>query len=489
MVQEDISVIESMVHYLMPIMKGFMKGYCFYRFVRPFMISQDAVNRIDVTEDTKSSLLNSRKAIYMLSSVSKKKSAAYGGLAYFLTMLLLYTMRISMDVYVIYGMASLAMFLVICQMDRRNYRQKLFLVLTFFSLNWFAASMAEILYDFLYDSAMQTNYIQNHPELSSIIYIVMCVCDLGLEFGFTAIGIWQVMRVYTNKREEMGNKELIMLVLPSLMGVIGYEIMRYYRLFYVLKTGKMEKTYDRLTLLFCAVSSITVIVVIMLYQNIKAKQEEKQQAEFLAAQIDSIKRHIEQVEDLYHNIRSMKHDMTNHILTLERLYEESNIEEAEMYSENLKMELTQMTGGIESGNPVTNVILQEFAKEAGNRGILFYSEFYYPVDSNVDAFDISVILNNALQNALEHSSEGNEKRISIVSYRRNNAYIIEICNNFIGTLQWNAESGLPVTSKDKTDGHGYGLVNIRSVAGKYAGDLDITLKEGQFCLCIMLMTE
>lgn len=489
MVQEDISVIESMVHYLMPIMKGFMKGYCFYRFVRPFMISPDAVNRIDAAEDTKPSLLNSRKAAFMLNSVSKKKSAAYGGLTYFLTMLLLYTMRISMDVYVIYGMASLAMFLVICQRDRRNYRQKLFLVLTFFSLNWFAASMAEILYDFLYDSAMQTNYIQNRPEMSSVIYIVMCVCDLGLEFGFTVIGIWQVMRVYTNKREEMGKKELVMLVLPSLMGVIGCEIMRYYRLFYVLKTGKMEKTYDRLTLLFCAVSSITVIVVIMLYQGIRAKQEEKQQAELLVAQIDSIKRHIEQVEDLYHNIRSMKHDMTNHILTLERLYEESNIEEAEMYSEKLKMELNQMTGGIESGNPVTNVILQEFAKEAGNRGILFYSEFYYPVDSNVDVFDISVILNNALQNAMENTREGKGQRISIISYQRNNAYIIEICNSFAGNLQWNAESGLPVTSKEKADGHGYGLANIRSVAGKYAGDLDITLKEGQFCLCIMLMTE
>lgn len=489
MVPAEISRIDIIISYVMPIVNGLMKGYCFYRFVSPFMISKDVVNRNCVSEHSKLSLLNPWTVALMPNCVSGKMGAACGSAAYFLTILLLYTMRLSMDIYVIYGLASLAMFLVICQMDQRNYKQKLFLVVTFFSLNWFAASIAEILYDFLYNSAMQTNYIQNHPELSSVVYIIMCICDLGIEFVFTTIEIWQVMRVYSNKREEMEKKELVMLVLPSIMGVIGYEIMRYYRMFYVLNTGKLEKTYDRLTLLFCVVSSITIIVVIMLYQGIKAKQKEAQQAKLLVTQIDSIRRHIEQVEDLYHHIRSIKHDMTNHILTLEKLYEGSKIEEAERYSKNIKMELAQMTGEIESGNPVTNVILQEFAKEAENRGILFHSEYYYPVDSNIDAFDISVIVNNGLQNAMEHASGGKEKRISIVSYQRNNAYIIEICNSFIGTLQWDPESGLPLTSKEKTDGHGYGLLNIRCVTEKYAGDLDITLKDGEFCLCIMLMIE
>ncbi len=79
--------------------------------------------------------------------------------------------------------------------------------------------------------------------------------------------------------------------------------------------------------------------------------------------------------------------------------------------------------------------------------------------------------------------------ISIVSYRRNNAYIIETCNSFFHDLQWDMESGLLLTSKDEKDCHGYGLLNIRRVARKYHGDIDITLKNGEFCLCIMLMLE
>lgn len=455
MMQADIYKIGNAVQYLLPIAEGLMKGCCFYWFLVPFC-------------------------------GSGKKSAAWSGSAYFLTILLFYIMHLSTDVYVIYGMASFALFFVFYLMDRRNCRQKLFLTATFFSLGWFAAAMAEILYDFLYNSALETEYIQNHPDMSVPLYLLMCVCYLLLDLTFTVTGLWKVVSVYADKGEEMGVKELVMLILPSFMGLIGYEIMRYYRVFYALKTGKMEKIYDSLTLLFCGVSSVTILVVIVLYQGIKTKQEEKQQAKLLAAQIDSIRRHMEQVEGLYHNIRSIRHDMTNHILILEKLYEKNQPEEAEIYSARLKEELAQAAGGIESGNPVTDVLLQEFAKEAENRGIDFHSEFYYPADSNIDVFDISVILNNALQNAVENTKGG---RITVLSYRRNNAYIVEIYNSFTGNLKWNAKNALPITSKEKQEAHGYGLPSIRGIAGKYAGDIDITVKDEEFCLCIMLMTE
>ena len=79
--------------------------------------------------------------------------------------------------------------------------------------------------------------------------------------------------------------------------------------------------------------------------------------------------------------------------------------------------------------------------------------------------------------------------ISVLSYHSNNAYMIEIRNSFTGNLQWDEEHGLPITSKERTDGHGYGLSNIRMVARKYSGDIAIDLKEDEFRLSIMLMME
>lgn len=152
---------------------------------------------------------------------------------------------------------------------------------------------------------------------------------------------------------------------------------------------------------------------------------------------------------------------------------------------------------------MTDVILQGIRNEAERRKIEFRVDFHYPVDDCVNAFDISVILNNALQNALEGAEKSEKPYISILSYRSNNAYMIEISNSFSGRLQWDAESRLPLTSKSNQcdsdcrsgkfqrnePAHGYGLANIRKVAEKYLGDIAIDITEGEFRLSIMLMLE
>lgn len=278
-----------------------------------------------------------------------------------------------------------------------------------------------------------------------------------------------------------------MLMAPSITGVTGYGIMIYF--------VRIADWMDVFPGLYCGVaflhfgiSIITIVVVIVLFQNIKAGQEEKLQSELLAAQIENTERHIKQVESLYRNIQSMKHDMANHIFTLERLYEGNNVEEAIDYGKELKSALSLVSGEIKSGNPVTDVILLELKNEAEKRNIRFQSDFYYPTGTNINAFDVSVILNNALQNAMENVGKSEAPHISVHSCHRNKAYMIEISNSFTGELQWDEERGLPVTSK-KTDGHGYGLSNIRMVAKKYFGDMVINLKDDEFCLSVMLMME
>ena len=77
----------------------------------------------------------------------------------------------------------------------------------------------------------------------------------------------------------------------------------------------------------------------------------------------------------------------------------------------------------------------------------------------------------------------------ILSYRRDNAYMIEISNSFTGNLRQDAESGLLITTKREKDSHGYGLNNIRKIAGKYFGDIDFSVKNEEFILSIMMMTE
>lgn len=417
--------------------------------------------------------LQNKRGVYCTSAV------------YFGVMLVFYIFAVRMDYYLINGIAFSAGFGVLCWIDRQNYAQKVFLTVTFFSLHWFVFEMAEILYDNIYRYAEQTKFMAAHLDLWLALYVSVLCIHLAAKSVLTAISNICIIKAYTYKQAKMSKRELLMLCVPSVTGMAGFEILRYYRDFYIRAAGKSIESYEVLALLYYAVSVAAVVVVVMLYQSIWANQREKLQNELLAAQMGSIQQHIRQVEYLYQDIRSMKHDMANHLLMLERLYAGNKAAEAKAYSAELSAAFSEAAGELRTGNPVTDVILQEQKNEAQNRNLEFHSAFQYPSGTTVNAFDVSIILNNALQNAVEYAVQ----YVDIRAYRKNNAYIIEVKNDFAESLKWDTESGLPATSKQREDGHGYGLSNIRRVAGKYAGDLDITINQDEFCLTVLLMLE
>ena len=461
---EQIEIYWKTISYANIIVKMLIMGYVLYCFAKPFM--------------------------------ENKKGAVCSGIAYFVTILLLYLMPIQIGNFAAYGTGIFAAWIVMCKTDRRNYQQKFFIAATFFSVRWLSTYMTGIITEMLYQQMIDTKYMAAHPIMQFIAYIGVEILDVALVFVITGMSVRCVVKSYVYKSENMSIKEMCMLVVPSVTGMTGYGIVQYYQNY--LEINAVEGilgTYNVLAFLHYGISIITIVVVTILFQSVKASQEEKLQNELLAVQIENTQRHMEQVENLYQNIRSIKHDMTNHVITLERLYAENQTEEARAYGEELKEALSEAAGRINSGNPVTDVILQEMQREAEMRQIRFKIDFHYPTGSNVNAFDISVILNNALQNALEYASKDAKSFISVLSYRRNNAYMIEISNSFKGNLKWDTESGLPMTSKGKMEGHrfekvhGYGLANIRRVAEKYAGDIAIDLKDEIFCLSILLMME
>ena len=207
------------------------------------------------------------------------------------------------------------------------------------------------------------------------------------------------------------------------------------------------------------------------------------------------------MEKLYEDIRALKHDMGNHICVMENLFcklEEGvgdfallKNEESELknYLSELKANWNESVAEIKTGNPVTDVILTQKKKEAQEKGIEFSCQFTYPMDTNINAFDISVILNNAIENAMEGTEGCVEPYVSILSYRQKNAYMLEVTNYLNKMVEIDNETGLPETTKSDKTSHGYGLANIRKVAQKYYGDIDIRQDEKSFTLTVMLIVN
>ena len=422
--------------------------------------------------------------------IKKKKGAVAVSIVYITIMLVLYMIPPQIDNFSAYLIGVIAAFLVMYVEDRRNIYQKIFLAITFFSIRWLTVAMAARLDDLVTKALVFRNMSAEKVWLQYGLYVGTRVLDIVLCIAFIAVAIGLINKAYIYKKDEMSVKEMVMLIIPSLVGVTGYGILQYYLMIYERDTGKnlidTYGFYGALSFLHYLISIVAILVVIVMFQNWKEMQEEQRGQELVLNQISDMKKHIEEVEKLYRDIRSMRHDMGNHIQTLEHLVAHNNMDDATEYLEHLKNEWDKVSPEIKTGSPVIDVILMEKLREAKERQIRFLSDFHYPQNTKLNAFDLSVIMNNALNNCMENVS-GDDPYISISSFRKNSIFMITIKNSFGGHLNF-GDSDLPETTKSGRE-HGMGLNNIRRVARMYMGDISLEQGNEEVILSIMIQVE
>lgn len=422
--------------------------------------------------------------------IKKKKGAVTVSIVYITIMLVLYMIPPQIDNFSAYLIGVIAAFLAMYVEDRRNIYQKIFLAITFFSIRWLTVAMAARLDDLVTKALVFRNMSAEKVWLQYGLYVGTRVLDIVLCIAFIAVAIGLINKAYIYKKDEMSVKEMVMLIIPSLVGVTGYGILQYYLMIYERDTGKnlidTYGFYGALSFLHYLISIVAIRVVIVMFQNWKEMQEEQRGQELVLNQISDMKKHIEEVEKLYRDIRSMRHDMGNHIQTLEHLVAHNNMDDATEYLEHLKNEWDEVSPEIKTGSPVIDVILMEKLREAKERQIRFLSDFHYPQNTKLNAFDLSVIMNNALNNCMENVS-GDDPYISIYSFRKNSIFMITIKNSFVGHLNF-GDSDLPETTKSGRE-HGMGLNNIRRVARMYMGDISLEQGNEEVILSIMMQVE
>lgn len=422
--------------------------------------------------------------------IKKKKGAVAVSIVYITIMLVLYMIPPQIYNFSAYLIGVIAAFLAMYVEDRRNIYQKIFLAITFFSIRWLTVAMAARLDDLVTKALVFRNMSAEKVWLQYGLYVGTRVLDIVLCIAFIAVAIGLINKAYIYKKDEMSVKEMVMLIIPSLVGVTGYGILQYYLMIYERDTGKnlidTYGFYGALSFLHYLISIVAILVVIVMFQNWKEMQEEQRGQELVLNQISDMKKHIEEVEKLYRDIRSMRHDMGNHIQTLEHLVAHNNIDDATEYLEHLKNEWDEVSPEIKTGSPVIDVILMEKLREAKERQIRFLSDFHYPQNTKLNAFDLSVIMNNALNNCMENVS-GDDPYISISSFRKNSIFMITIKNSFGGQLNF-GDSDLPETTKSGRE-HGMGLNNIRRVARMYMGDISLEQGNEEVILSIMMQVE
>lgn len=461
------------------------------------------------------------------------------GAAYLGVVLVFLYVPLNMYAFAVYLLCFSSAYLTLCCLEKENSRVWFFLCFTFFTIRWLSVSVSQNLCFFIemrMEGWMMMNLEISPERMRQILFFSFTffrILECALFILILSVVCKGIVKLFFFNRSGMKRKELFLLMIPSLMGILCYVwtgrsvkvVLEETNLY----MDDMDPMYRPMEFGMQVLLLAAVMAMLYLYQKLKQEQGKKQSDRLLLQEMRSMRAHIEEVERLHEDLRGMRHDMRNHISVLKRLLERGELVQAEDYLDSMgracagapgnrkesfkgetqaqngeqdgmqmpesgadspktgnaaKPERGRQAEEIRTGNPVTDVILAEHKREIEAAGAVFRSDFHYPDGTAADAFDLSIILDNALTNALEAVPQHGV--IGIRSFREHHAYLIVVENTFEGVLAAKGPEGLPMTTKQPAEAHGFGLRHIKAVAERYHGAVTIEQEGSLVRLHVML---
>lgn len=142
--------------------------------------------------------------------------------------------------------------------------------------------------------------------------------------------------------------------------------------------------------------------------------------------------------------------------------------------------LSKIGSVVDVGNPEVGAILQHYAQQANDLTVPLDLSVWVPQTLNINILDLSIIIGNTFENALEAclALPAQHRKISLEISVHNNLLLYEMSNPYIEGGKHRLHSGHSF--------HGYGIQNVQSVVDKYGGTLDIKQEGGMFRITLYL---
>ena len=132
-------------------------------------------------------------------------------------------------------------------------------------------------------------------------------------------------------------------------------------------------------------------------------------------QSDLMEKHCQEVENMYRQTRGWRHDYHNHIQTMKAYLIMGNLDKLASYLNELDTDLTAVDTVIKTGNIMIDAVLNSKISLAKSRGITVDAKAIVPKNLSVSEIDLSLIIGNLMDNAMEAcmKTEKNKRYIRV----------------------------------------------------------------------------
>ncbi len=182
--------------------------------------------------------------------------------------------------------------------------------------------------------------------------------------------------------------------------------------------------------------------------------------------------------------RFLRHDMKNHLQKMQMLLQEHKYDELSEYISRSTQEVASPKDYVHSGNGDIDSFLNYKLAVAEKHGARISADVRIPDGLQIDSFDISVILGNLLDNAIEAITSEENPSLSVRIDFKRKILFITVQNTCTRNIK--IKAGIPFSTKKGTNNHGIGLKSISHALQKYNGNMKITCDSGVFTVTVLM---
>lgn len=301
--------------------------------------------------------------------------------------------------------------------------------------------------------------------------------------------------------EETSRQGIWFLMLTPVIGMVFSAAWRI--TFYSQQGAEVDFLYEKHESMYIVVPVIALLCLVCIvfsrkiYSDLIQAEEQKNNLLFYKQQLADMTEHVKEMEQLYDGIRGMRHDINNYVADMEQLLQASTDsgqmpefvkKEAGLYLQNMQRAASELFLQFSTGNPVTDVILNRKGLLCVQEHITLEGDLIYPAQLNIEAFDLGILLNNALDNAIEaclRVADEQKRFVHFRGYVKGRMFFL-VVENSCDERVMRVEHGRLQTTKSDQEAHGLGMSNMRSCVEKYYGTMQYEVRDSCFRLTLMM---
>ena len=220
--------------------------------------------------------------------------------------------------------------------------------------------------------------------------------------------------------------------------------------------------------------------------KINQKNTEQTENELLKLSLEQQSEMIEKIKIQYDNLSEIRHNYVHELAYMKGVLNEKNYIKLEEYlKEKLSSEKLKGYNYIFTSNKVIDSIINYKFGIAEQKGISVVCTLTSEISESLE-HDISIILSNLLDNAIEASEKLKDIEPEIIlNITQKSGYYSILIKNRIENSVISENKQLHTTKVDKQH-HGYGLKTVKMLTATHNGMTDIYEKDGFFIVNTML---